>query len=328
MPHRKAQKHLELFPATTPYSSGFLSVENDTHQLYWEQSGNPDGVPIIFLHGGPGAGATPTHRRFFDPEHYRIIIFDQRGSGRSHPLGSLENNTTAHLVADIETLRKHLKINRWHVFGGSWGSTLALSYATQHPKHCLSLILRGIFLCEQTEIDWFLYGMKNIFPESWETFASIIPADRHNDLLNAYYERLTDPDPEIQMQAGLHWSAYEGACSLLIPKSTPPRTDEERLHALALARIEAHYFKHHVIAPENSLLNKVKALRAIPSSIIQGRYDVICPIITAHQLHDIWPEADYIIIPNAGHSALDPALQSALIQATEHAKTISDEFQK
>lgn len=312
---------LDLFPVITPYSSGFLAVD-DTHNLYWEQSGNPQGVPIILLHGGPGAGATPTHRRFFDPDHYRIIIFDQRGSGRSNPLGSLENNTTAHLVQDIETLRQHLKVDRWHVFGGSWGSTLAMSYAAQFPERCISMILRGIFLCEQWEIDWFLYGIRTVFPEAWEQFAYFLPENEQKDLLNAYYKRLTSDDPEMQMQAAIRWNLYEGACSSLLPNYETITTPEQKKHAVALARIEAHYFKNHVISAENSLLHQIETLRKIPTAIIQGRYDIICPIVSANKLHQVWPEADYVVVPDAGHSALDPTLRSRLIEACEHAKTI------
>ncbi len=313
---------LDLFPPISPYSSGFLTVD-DTHNLYWEQSGNPQGVPILLLHGGPGAGATPVHRRFFDPDHYRIIIFDQRGSGRSHPLGSLENNTTEHLVNDIELLRARLNIEDWHIFGGSWGSTLALSYAMRYKSRCISLILRGIFLLEQSEIDWFLYGIRTIYPEAWEQFANFIDEDRRGDLLNAYYEILTDDtNPEKQMNAAIHWSLYEGACSSLIPNYDTITTDEQKQNALALARIEAHYFKNNVISKDKSLLNEIEGLRSIPTTIIQGRYDIICPIKTANKLHQLWSEADYIIVPDAGHSALDAPLRSRLIEATQGAKTI------
>jgi len=312
---------LDLFPAITPYSSGFLAPDH-THNLYWEQSGNPDGVPIVLLHGGPGAGATPTHRRFFDPDYYRIIIFDQRGCGRSHPLGTLENNTTAHLVEDIERLRKHLNIERWHIFGGSWGSTLALSYAIEHAERCISMILRGIFLCESEEIEWFLHGMKQCFPEAWEQFAGFLPEDEQDTLLDSYYRRLTCDDQDLQIQAAIRWSLYEGACASLLPNYETITTDEQKQHALALARIEAHYFKNEVIATDSSLLKSVDRFRAIPSTIIQGRYDMVCPIVTAHKLHQHWPEADYVVVPDAGHSALDPPLRSRLIEATEHAKTI------
>lgn len=322
MPTVRRKPLIDLFPPITPYSSGFLSVDS-VHTLYWEQSGNPDGVPIVLLHGGPGAGATPMHRRFFDPDHYRIVIFDQRGAGRSHPLGSLENNTTRHLVQDIETLRNHLRIQKWHVFGGSWGSTLALSYATKHAKQCISLILRGIFLCEKSEIDWFLYGMRSVFPEAWEQFAAVAPKSEQNNLLDVYYRKLTAPrNPEEQIEAATRWSLYEGACSSLIPNYETITTEEQKLHALALARIEAHYFKNEVISQEKSLLNKIDLLRSIPTAIIQGRYDMVCPIVTAHKLHTLWPEADYVVVPDAGHSALDPPLRSRLVEATEAAKTI------
>ncbi len=320
------QRHspqLDLFPAITPYSSGYIDVD-DTHDLYWEQSGNPDGVPIILLHGGPGAGASPIHRRFFDPDFYRIIIFDQRGSGRSTPLGSLKNNTTDHLVSDIEALRHHLKVENWHVFGGSWGSTLALAYAKEHHSSCLSLILRGIFLCEQSEIDWFLYGMGNIFPEAWEQFSELIPENKRDNLLDAYYKILTnEDDKELQMKAAVRWSLYEGACSSLLPNYETITTDEQKSHALALARIEAHYFKNSVFTKRKSLLNSIESLRSIPTTIIQGRYDVVCPIKTAHKLHQLWPEADYIVVPDAGHSALDAPLRSRLIEATENVKALS-----
>lgn len=314
---------LDLFPPAPPYSSGFLKVD-DIHNIYWEQSGNPDGVPILLLHGGPGAGATPVHRRFFNPNHYRIIIFDQRGAGRSHPLGELKNNTTEHLIGDMEKLRKHFQIKSWHLFGGSWGSTLALSYAKQYKKHCISLILRGIFLCEPDEINWFLYGMRTIFPEAWDQFAEFIPSDERDNLLDAYYARLTDSSaPDTQMEAAVRWNLYEGACSSLIPNYETISTHEQRMHALALARIEAHYFKHETLTGEKSLLNAIDPLRSIPTTIIQGRYDIICPIKTANKLHQHWPEADYVVVPDAGHSALDAPLRSRLIEATENAKMIS-----
>ncbi len=313
---------LDLFPPITPYSSGFLAVD-ETHNLYWEQSGNPNGVPILLLHGGPGAGATTTHRRFFDPDYYRIIIFDQRGAGRSHPLGCVENNTTELLVSDIETLRKHLKIDKWHLFGGSWGSTLAMRYALDYKEQCLSMILRGIFLCEQAEIDWFLYGMQTIFPEAWEQFASFVSEDEQDNLLDAYYQRLmNDSDTNSQMEASVRWNLYEGACSSLMPNYETITTEEQKQHALALARIEAHYFKYEVFSEEKSLFHRVKDLRSIPTTIIQGRYDVICPIKTANKLHQLWPEADYVVVPDAGHSALDAPLRSRLIEATEASKNI------
>lgn len=312
---------LDLFPPISPYSSGFLAVD-DIHTLYWEQSGNPDGVPIVLLHGGPGAGATPTHRQFFDPDHYRIIIFDQRGAGRSTPLGNIQNNTLDLLVADIETLRLHLGVDRWHVFGGSWGSTLGIAYAQAHAKRCISLILRGIFLLEQAEVDWFLYGMRSLFPEAWEQFASLLPEEEQYDLLEGYYERLIEGSPDVQMEAAIRWALYEGACSSLLPNYETITTEEQKSHALALARMEAHYFRNNLIPVDQSLLNNIDSLRAIPATIVHGRYDVICPIQTAHKLHQLWPEADYVIVPDGGHSALDPAIRSRLIEAVEHAKTL------
>ncbi len=312
---------MDLFPAITPYSTGYLAVD-PVHTLYWEQSGNPDGVPVVLLHGGPGAGAGPLHRRFFDPDHYRIIIFDQRGAGRSAPLGCIENNTTKALIEDIETLRKHLNIPKWHLFGGSWGSTLAMLYAIQYPAHCISLTMRGIFLCEASEIDWFLHGIQTIFPEAWEQFTSILNQNEKENILQSYYARLTHDDKDVQIEAAIRWSLYEGACASLFPNYETITTSEQKEHALALARLETHYFLHEVIAPENSILNKIDTIRHIPTSIIQGRYDIICPIKTADKLHQAWPEADYVVVPDAGHSALDPALRSRLIEAMEHAKTL------
>lgn len=326
---KKAQKSsihrppalLDLFPSITPYSSGYISVDA-VHNIYWEQSGNPDGVPILLLHGGPGAGASPIHRRFFDPDHYRIVIFDQRGAGRSAPLGSIENNTTADLISDIETLREHLRIDRWHLFGGSWGSTLAMLYAIKQPEQCISIIMRGIFLCEADEIDWFMHGIQTIFPEAWEQFTGILNDDEMDNILDAYYARLTHENPEVQLEAAIAWSLYEGACSSLYPNYETITTGEQKEHALALARLEAHYFVHELISPENSILTQIDRIRHIPTSIIQGRYDIICPIRTANKLHQAWPEADYVVVPDAGHSALDPALRSRLIEATESAKTL------
>ena len=233
----------DLYPPIEPYTTGMLPLDSH-HTMYWEQSGNPQGVPIVFLHGGPGAGATPTHRRFFDPSFYRIIVFDQRGAGRSLPLGSLKDNTTRHLVADLETLRRHLAIGRWAVFGGSWGSTLALAYAEAHPERCRGLVLRGVFLCRQSEIDWFLRGMRTVFPEAWRAFAGFLPEAERDDLLGSYYRRLIDPSPSLHMPAARAWSTYEGACSTLLPSpDTVAAFGEDRM-ALGLARIEAHYFRH------------------------------------------------------------------------------------
>ena len=305
-----------FFPPIEPYRSGWLDLDSP-HRMYFEESGNPEGEPVIFLHGGPGAGASPNHRRFFDPEFYRIVIFDQRGAGRSTPLGELSNNTTPHLIADIEKLRTHLGIERWLVFGGSWGSTLAIAYAETHPARCTGLILRGIFLCRRSEIDWFLYGIRTFFPEPWRRFAEFIPANERHDLLDAYYRRLIDPDPAIHMAAARSWSVFEGSCSTLLPSSETVDYYAGDVVALGLARIEAHYFKHDIFMPLDSLLQNVSRLRNIPAVIVQGRYDAVCPIVTADDLTRAWPEAEYIVIDDAGHSAFEPGIAAALLDATQ-----------
>jgi len=310
----------ELYPDIEPYSAGMLELDGP-HRMYWEQSGNPEGVPVVFLHGGPGAGSSPAHRRFFDPAHYRIVIFDQRGAGRSTPLGELRDNTTPHLIADIERLRTHLGIERWLVFGGSWGSTLALAYSEAHPERCTGLILRGIFLCRKSEIDWFLYGLRSLFPEAWHEFAGAIPESERGDLLAAYYRRLTDPDPSVHMPAARAWSIYEGSCSTLLPNPETVAYFAGDVVALGLARIEAHYFSHDIFLPENSLLENIGRIRDIPGVIVQGRYDAVCPIVSADDVHRAWPEADYIIVPDAGHSAWEPGICAELVKATERFKT-------
>jgi len=311
----------ELFPPIEPYQSGMLRVD-DLHTLYWEQSGNPVGAPVLFLHGGPGAGASPTHRRFFDPAHYRIVVMDQRGAGRSRPLGEIRANTTDLLIADIERLRALLGINRWHLFGGSWGSTLALAYAQSHPERCVSLALRGIFLMRRAEIDWFLLRMGTIFPEPWAEFVAFLPESERGDLLEAYWRRLTDADPLVHMAAARAWSVYEGACSSLLPNQDLISAASEDTHALGLARIEAHYFRDNLFQPENRLLEQVGRIRHIPAVIVQGRYDIVCPIVTADTLHRAWPEADYRVIPDAGHSAMEPGVRATLVQATERFKAL------
>ena len=306
----------QLYPEVEPYESGMLDLGGG-HEMYWEMCGNPAGAPALFLHGGPGAGSTRVHRRFFDPQHYRIVIFDQRGSGRSKPLGALEDNTTPHLIADIESLRQCLDINRWLVFGGSWGSTLALAYGIAHPERCNGFVLRGIFLCRKVEIDWFLYGMRTVFPEAWAKFAEYLPEDERGDLLTNYHRRLTDPDPSAHMPAARAWSTYEGACSTMMPSPETIAAFNEDQVALGLARIEAHYFKHDIFLPEDHLMANVRALRHIPCTIVQGRYDMVCPIVTADELAHAWPEANYIIVPDAGHSAMEPGIRAALVAATD-----------
>lgn len=310
-----------LYPEIDPYNHGMLELDS-RHRMYYEESGNPKGVPAVFLHGGPGAGAAPAHRRFFDPAHYRIVIFDQRGAGRSTPLGEITDNTTPLLVADIEKLRAHLGIQRWLVFGGSWGSTLALAYAEAHPDRCSGLILRGIFLCRRSEIDWFLHGLRNLFPEAWNAFTEPIPEAERGNLLEAYHQRLTDPDPAVHMPAARAWGTYEGSCSTLLPSPETVAYFAGDVVALGLARIEAHYFRNDIFLPLNSLLDNVSRIRHIPGVIIQGRYDAVCPIISADDLHRAWPEAEYHIIPDAGHSAWEPGICAALVRACEKFKTI------
>lgn len=310
----------ELYPEIEPHDAGMLDLDG-LHRMYWEQSGNPRGAPVLFLHGGPGAGAAPAHRRFFDPAHYRIVIFDQRGAGRSTPLGELRENTTPHLIADIERLRAHLGIERWLVFGGSWGSTLALAYAEAHPGRCTGLILRGIFLCRRSEIDWFLYGLRTLFPEAWSKFAGNIPSEERGNLLAAYYRRLTDPDTAVHMPAAHAWSVYEGSCSTLLPSAETVAYFAGDVVALGLARIEAHYFTHDIFLPENSLLANIGRLRRIPCVIVQGRYDAVCPILSADDVHNAWPEAEYIIVPDAGHSAWEPGICTELVKAMERFKS-------
>jgi proline iminopeptidase len=309
----------DLFPPIEPFAQGRLDLDS-RHAMYWEVSGNPEGRPVVFLHGGPGAGAGPDHRRFFDPRHYRIVVFDQRGAGRSTPLGELADNTTQHLVDDIERLRDHLGIMRWHVFGGSWGSTLALAYAQAHPGRVSALVLRGIFLGSEEEIDWFLYGMARIFPENWRNFVAEIPEAERRDLMAAYEKRLNDPDPKVHLPAARAWSMYEGSCSTLLPSPQTVAAFGEERHALGLSRIEAHYFKHEAFLAPGALLEGVATIRNIPATIVQGRYDMVCPIATADALHRIWPEADYLVVPDAGHSAMEPGIRRALVAATERYK--------
>ena len=306
-----------LFPPLSPYASGALPV-GDGHRLYWEQSGNPDGVAVLFLHGGPGGGTSPIMRRFFDPEFYRIVLFDQRGCGRSTPTGEIAENTTAHLINDIEALRRYLGIERWLIFGGSWGSTLALAYGQAHPGRCLGFVLRGIFLCSRREIDWFLHGMENFFPEAHRAFVRFLPEDERATLLASYYRRLCDPDSEVHEPAARSWYAYESGCSRLIP--IPPNGNVDRTLAVPMARLEAHYMTHHGFLAENQLLDGMDALQDHPAVIVQGRYDTVCPIVTARSLADRWSGADFIIVPESGHTALDPGNLSELVRATETMK--------
>lgn len=312
----------DLYPPIEPFETAILDV-GDGHRLYYEQSGNPSGQPVLFLHGGPGAGSSPDHRRFFDPAHYRIVIHDQRGAGRSTPVGELRANSTGHLIADIERLRETLGIAAWLVFGGSWGSTLALAYAEEHPAAVKALILRGIFLGRPAEIEWFLHGMGTFFPESRERFLAALPSAEQDDLLGNFHRRLNDADPAVHLPAARAWSMFEGGCSTLRPSpETVAAFGEDRM-ALGLARIEAHYFINGIFLPDNALLDRIDRIRHIPGTIVQGRYDVICPIITADRLHRAWPDADYVVVPDAGHSAMEPGVRKALVQAMEGYKTLS-----
>ena len=311
----------DLFAPIEPFRTGTLRLDA-RHTMYWEQSGNPRGVPALFLHGGPGAGATPVHRRFFDPEYWRIVIFDQRGAGRSTPLGEVTDNSPGYLVADIERLRIALGIEKWLVFGGSWGSTLALHYAQTHPQRCAGLILRGIFLCRRDEITWFLYGVRKVFPEAWRAFSGFLPEAERDDILGAYYRRLIDPDPRVHLPAARAWSVYEGACSTLLPnQETVAAFGEDRL-ALGLARIEAHFFSRHLFTEGCDLIARIAQIRHLPGVIVQGRYDMVCPIRSADELAQAWPEAQYVVVPDAGHSAMEPGIREQLVLATERMKQV------
>ena len=310
-----------LFPPIEPYRSGMLDLDAP-HRMYYEECGNARGVPVVFLHGGPGAGSSAVHRQFFDPAFYRIVVYDQRGAGRSTPLGCLEANTTPKLVEDLERLRRHLGIERWMVFGGSWGSTLALAYAEHHPERCMALVLRGIFLCRKSEIDWFLYGLRAIFPEAWRAFSGYVPEAERGDLLTAFHHRLVDPDPAAHMPAARAWSVYEGSCSTLLPNPALVADFATDRVALGLARIEAHYFVNDIFLPEDFLLANARRLKDIPGVIVQGRYDIVCPAISADDLHRAWPEAEYTIVPDAGHSAFEPGIRSRLVAATQELKRL------
>lgn len=306
----------DLFPDIAPYETGFLPLSAG-HVMYWEQVGNPRGQPVLFLHGGPGAGAGAVHRRFFDPHHWRVIIFDQRGAGRSRPLGELRENTTPHLVRDIEVLRQFLGIENWLLFGGSWGSTLALAYAQEHPSRVLGCVLRGVFLGRQEEVIWFLDGLRRVFPDAWAAFSEHLPPEERGDLLGAYLRRLCDPDPAVHLPAARAWSQYEGSCSTLLPSPETVASFAQDRTALGLARIEAHYFAHDLFLPPEGLLGRMDRLAGIEAEIVQGRYDMVCPATSAFELAAAWPAARLTVIPDAGHSALEPGLRTALVGAVE-----------
>ena len=307
-----------LYPPIEPNESGMLDV-GDGHEIYYEECGNPDGKPAVFLHGGPGGGSTAAMRRFWNPDIYRIILFDQRGSGKSTPHASLENNTTWDLVADIERLREHLGIDRWSVFGGSWGSTLGLAYAETHPDKVKSLIVRGVFLARPEDIDWFYgSGANRLFPEAWQSFLEAIPEPERVDLLSAYEKRLTDENASVRLDAAIAWSRWEGTTSRLYPQPEVIAAFSEARFAEALARIECHYFRNgSFLRGPNQLLDEAHRLKGIPGAIVQGRYDAICPPEGAFKLHQAWPDSEWVLVPDAGHAATEPGITHALIEATD-----------
>lgn len=309
-----------FYPSIEPFDTGRLKV-SPIHELYYEQTGNPNGQPAVFLHGGPGAGLIPDYRRFFDPETYRVVLFEQRGCGRSTPHASLEDNTTWHLVDDIEKLREHLGIDRWLVFGGSWGSTLSLAYAQMHPDRVTALVLRGIFLCREKELRWFYQageGASAIFPDLWEDYVNVIPPAERGDMLTAYHRRLMSDDEKVRLEAAKAWSVWEGSILKLIPDQDVIRNSGEDQFALAVARIEAHYFVNKAFFDsDNYLIENVGKIRHIPSVIVQGRYDIVCPMMSAWELHRAWPEADMQIVPDAGHASTEPGIIDQLVTATD-----------
>ena len=305
-----------LFPPITPLRHGMLAVD-DLHTIYWEEVGNPDGIPVIFLHGGPGAGLSPQHRRFFDPEQYRVILFDQRGAGKSTPLGECRNNSTALLIDDIERLRALFGIAQWLVFGGSWGSTLALAYGQAHPERCLGFVLRGVFLCTQKEIDWFLDGAEWFHPDVYDEFVAPIPQAARGNLLQAYVRRIMDPDPAVHWPAVRAWSRFEGRRVFLLPQPEDPPSDTLDL---GVGRLESHYMANLGFFSDGQLLRNVDRIAHLPAVIVQGRYDVICPPVSAWRLHRAWPGSILQLIPDAGHGAMEKGISRALVGATEQFK--------
>jgi proline iminopeptidase len=316
----RAARLRALYPAIRPYRTGHLRVSR-THELYFEESGNPTAKPVVFLHGGPGGGTSPAMRRFFDPRRYRIVLFDQRGCGRSRPHASLVDNTTWHLVEDIEALRAHLGIERWQVFGGSWGSTLALAYAQQHPQRVTELVLRGIFLLRRSELAWFYQnaeGAASLFPDLWEQYVAPIPPRERRDMMRAYYRRLTSRSARQRAAAAHAWSVWEGATSFLRTSADYVAKFGDADYTAAFARIECHYFVNRgFLKRDDQLLRDVRRIRHIPAVIVQGRYDIVCPMRSAWALHRAWPEADLRIVPDAGHSAFEHGIVSELITATD-----------
>ena len=310
-----------FFPEIEPYAHGLLDVTGG-HRIYYEECGNPAGTPALFLHGGPGSSCNPGHRRFFDPLHYRIILFDQRGCGRSLPFAELRGNTTDSLIVDIERLRAMLKIERWLLFGGSWGSTLALAYAEAHPQSVSGLILRGIFLGSKQELDWYCYGLKSFAPEAWSRFSGFVPEEHRDDMLDYYYHAIHQPEAHLAQAAARAWNAYESELMMLgelRQVAKPGLADEEML---GRARVQTHYLFNHCFLSEEQLLQGLAKIRQLPASIVHGRFDMVCPVATAYTLHSAWPEAQFTVVENAGHSASTPALAAELVAATERFKSI------
>ncbi len=309
---------MELFPNIEPFNTFNLPV-SDLHTIYVEESGNKNGKPVIFLHGGPGGGVDPKYRRYFDPKKWRIIMFDQRGCGKSTPFAELEENTTWDLVSDIEKIRKHLSIDKWVVFGGSWGSTLSLAYSQTHPDSCKGLILRGIFLVRKKELDWFYQeGANNIFPDRWESFLEPIPVEKRDNLMQAYYEILTGEDHSKKIEAAKAWSTWEGSTVRLLQDENFISDFSDDKFAEAFARIECHYFMNNCwFDSDNHLIENMHKIRHIPGVIIHGRYDIICPVIQAWDLYKVWPEADLHIIPDAGHSIFEDGIKNKILEYTD-----------
>lgn len=318
-----------LYAPLKPYGDGYLDV-SDGHRLYYEQSGNPQGLPVVYLHGGPGAGCVPGQRRYFNPERYRIILFDQRASGRSTPFASVENNNTQDLVADIEALRAHLGVSAWLVAGGSWGVTLALAYGVNHAERCLGFLLRGVFLGTDAEVDWFMNDMGKVFPEAHADFTDHVGGLCGDALFDAYLERLFDPDPNRHLPAARAWASYESRCATLRPHEPstagafPSKAADA--YALSLARMEAHYFQHHCFLQPDELLNRLGAIRHLPAHIVQGRYDMVCPFHTAHRLHLAWPNSTLTVVADAGHSAMEPGIARALALGADALAEILNEL--
>ncbi len=305
-----------LYPEIKPYARHELAVE-EPHVLYVDESGSPDGLPVLFVHGGPGGGCDALSRRFFDPTLYRIITFDQRGCGRSTPHASLENNTTAHLIADMQRIREHLGIDKWVLFGGSWGSTLSLAYAQRYPEHMHALILRGIFLCRPQDLAWFYQeGASRLFPDYWQDFLSPIPLEERDDLMQAFYRRLTGNDQIAQMHAAKAWSCWEGRTATLRPNHNVVERFADAHRALSMARIECHYFVNQAFLEPDQLLRDMPKIAHLPGIIVHGRYDAICPLDNAWALHQAWPNSELQIIRDAGHSAAELGITDALIRAT------------